>query len=52
MTVLKDYRILVFDLDGTLFYRDQQISENVTQKLIELQEKGIIVGLATGLFFI
>lgn len=50
MTVLKDYRILVFDLDGTLFYRDQQISENVTQKLIELQEKGIIVGLATGLF--
>lgn len=41
----------MFDLDGTLFFRDQMISENAVNKIIELEQKGITIGLATGRFY-
>lgn len=43
-------KILIFDLDGTLFYKDQRISKNAIQKIVSLEEQGYIVGLATGRF--
>ena len=48
---MNTYKVLVFDLDGTLFVKDQIISKNAAAKIIELQERGFIVGLATGRFY-
>ena len=50
MIFMDSYKVIIFDLDGTLFYKDQMISENATKKIIELEEKGIVIGLATGRF--
>lgn len=44
-------KMIVFDLDGTLFDQDKRIRENTTKKLIQLQEKGIRIGIATGRFY-
>lgn len=47
---MNPYKVIIFDLDGTLFYKDQMISDNAIKKIIELEEKGYIIGLATGRF--
>lgn len=47
---MNSYKVIIFDLDGTLFYKDQMISVNAIKKIIELEEKGFVVGLATGRF--
>lgn len=48
---LSNIRIIVFDLDGTLFHYGKQITPTVRDKIVEYQEKGYIVGIATGRFF-
>ena len=50
MIFMDSYKVIIFDLDGTLFYKDQMISDNAAKKIIELEEKGIVIGLATGRF--
>ena len=50
MIFMDSYKVIIFDLDGTLFYKDQMISDNTAKKIIELEEKGIVIGLATGRF--
>ena len=43
-----DYRIIVLDLDGTLTNRDKVITPRTRQALMEAQERGKIVILASG----
>jgi len=42
------YRLLVLDLDGTLTNNKKQITEHTRQTLIEAQEKGVKIVLASG----
>lgn len=44
-------KILVFDLDGTLYNSKKQIDQQTIDKIIDLQKKEIIVGIATGRFY-
>lgn len=44
-------KMIVCDLDGTLLNNHKEISKNSIQKLIEYQEKGIKVTLASGRYF-
>ena len=39
MIFMDSYKVIIFDLDGTLFYKDQMISDNAAKKIIELEEK-------------
>ncbi len=48
---LSNIKVLVFDLDGTLFHYGKQITPSVKEKIIEYQKNGYIVGIATGRFF-
>lgn len=41
-------KLLVLDMDGTLLNSDKKVSDGNRQALIEAQEKGIIVSLASG----
>ena len=43
-----DYRIIVLDLDGTLTNRDKVITPRTRQALMEAQERGKTVILASG----
>ena len=43
-----DYQILVLDLDGTLTNSKKEITEPTKQALIDIQEKGKKVVLASG----
>jgi len=43
-----DYKMIVLDLDGTLTNSDKQISPPTKQALIDIQEQGILVVLASG----
>lgn len=42
------YKLLVLDLDGTLTNNEKEITENTRNTLIEAQEKGVKIVLASG----
>lgn len=44
-------KIIVFDLDGTLFDSQKRIDDRTIHKIIDLEKQGIIVGIATGRFY-
>lgn len=44
-------KIVVFDLDGTLYDSHKQIDKDTVHKIIELEQKGIVVGIVTGRFY-
>lgn len=41
-------RLIVFDVDGTLVDDDQKLSENTINVIRKLQNKGLLISLATG----
>lgn len=41
-------KIVVFDLDGTLYDSHKHIDKDTVHKIIELEQKGIVVGIVTG----
>jgi len=47
-TALSKYRMVAFDLDGTLLAPNHQISDYAVQYLRSLHDKGFIVSIATG----
>ena len=44
-------KIIAFDLDGTLYDKHKHIDEDTVHKIIELEQKGIVVGIVTGRFY-
>ena len=44
-------KIIVFDLDGTLYDSHKHIDKDTIHKIIELEQKGIVVGIVTGRFY-
>ena len=42
-----NYKLLLFDLDGTLLRSDKTISENTLEVLEECREKGLLIGVST-----
>lgn len=44
-------KIVVFDLDGTLYDLHKHIDKDTIHKIIELEQKGIVVGIVTGRFY-
>ncbi len=42
-----DYKILLFDLDGTLLRSDKTISEHTLEVLRKCREKGLLIGVST-----
>ena len=44
-------KIVVFDLDGTLYDSHKHIDKDTVHKIIELEQKGIVVGIMTGRFY-
>ena len=44
-------KIVVFDLDGTLHDSHKHIDKDTVYKIIELEQKGIVVGIVTGRFY-
>ena len=48
MTEKHSYEIIVLDLDGTLTNRDKVITSKTKQRLMELQERGKKIVLASG----
>ena len=42
-----DYKILLFDLDGTLLRRNKTISEHTLEVLRKCREKGLLIGVST-----
>ena len=48
MTEKHSYEIIVLDLDGTLTNRDKVITPKTKQRLMELQERGKKIVLASG----
>ncbi len=44
-------KIIIFDLDGTLFSSNKKIDQQTLNKILSLEEKGIQVGIATGRFY-
>ena len=44
-------KIVVFDLDGTLYDSHKHIDKETIHKIIELEQKGIVVGIVTGRFY-
>ena len=44
-------KIIIFDLDGTLFSSDKKIDGQTLNKILSLEEKGVQVGIATGRFY-
>ena len=42
---------VVFDLDGTLYDSHKHIDKDTIHKIIELEQKGIVVGIVTGRFY-
>lgn len=44
---MKDCRLLLFDLDGTLLRSDKTISQNTLDILQKCREKGILIGVST-----
>lgn len=44
-------KIVVFDLDGTQYDSHKHIDKDTVHKIIELEQKGIVVGIVTGRFY-
>lgn len=44
-------KIVVSDLDGTLYDSHKHIDKDTVYKIIELEQKGIVVGIVTGRFY-
>ena len=44
-------KIIAFDLDGTLYDKHKHIDKDTVHKIIELEQKGIVVGIVTGRFY-
>lgn len=44
-------KIIAFDLDGTLYDKHKHIDEDTIHKIIEFEQKGIVVGIVTGRFY-
>lgn len=44
-------KIVAFDLDGTLYDSHKHIDKDTVYKIIELEQKGIVVGIVTGRFY-
>ena len=44
-------KIVVFDLDVTLYDSHKHIDKDTVHKIIELEQKGIVVGIVTGRFY-
>lgn len=44
-------KIIAFDLDGTLYDSHKHIDKDTVHKIIELEQKGIVVGIVTGRFY-
>ncbi len=44
-------KIVVFVLDGTLYDSHKHIDKDTVHKIIELEQKGIVVGIVTGRFY-
>lgn len=44
-------KIVVFDLDGTLYDSHKHIDKDTVHEIIELEQKGIVVGIVTGRFY-
>ena len=44
-------KIVVFDLDVTLYDSHKHIDKDTIHKIIELEQKGIVVGIVTGRFY-
>lgn len=44
-------KIVVFDLDGTLYDSHKHIDKDTVHKIIELEQKGIVVGIVAGRFY-
>lgn len=44
-------KIVVFDLDGTLYDSHKHIDKDTIHKIIELEQKCIVVGIVTGRFY-
>ena len=44
-------KIIAFDLDGTLYDKHKHIDEDTVHKIIELEQKGIVVGIVTERFY-
>lgn len=44
---MKDCRLLLFDLDGTLLRSDKTISRNTLEVLQKCREKGLLIGVST-----
>ena len=49
--MVKMVKIVVFDLDGTLYDSHKHIDKDTVHKIIELEQKGIVVGIVTGRFY-
>lgn len=43
-----DYKLLVLDIDGTVTNSDKKVTEKTRQAIINLQERGISVAIASG----
>lgn len=43
-----NYRLLVLDIDGTVTNSDKKVLEKTRKSIIRLQEKGVLVALASG----
>jgi HAD superfamily hydrolase (TIGR01484 family) len=48
MNLLMKYKILVLDLDGTLTNNKKEITEHTLRTLIDAQERGVKIVLASG----
>ena len=44
-------KIIAFDLDGTLYDKHKHIDKDTIHKIIEFEQKGIVVGIVTGRFY-
>lgn len=44
-------KIIAFDLDGTLYDKHKHIDEDTIHKIIDFEQKGIVVGIVTGRFY-
>ena len=44
-------KIIAFDLDGTLYDKHKHIDEDTIHKIIEFEQKSIVVGIVTGRFY-
>lgn len=45
---MKDYKIIISDIDGTLLNSSRQVSEATKEVIIAARKKGILFGLASG----